>query len=143
MTNSRKLKQMYSNMKYRCLNPKNPGYPRYGARGIKICQEWLDSYNSFYEWAFKNGYNEVLSIDRIDNDGDYTPENCQFITKEENHRKGKKTISEWNEFKKTPQKQVIFNVTEADHLALKLEATRRKMTMRDFIMYCVRRITNG
>lgn len=73
-------------MKSRCYNEKDKRYNRYGGRGIKICKEWLDSYDEFEKWALENHYEESLSIDRIDNDGDYCPENCRFVTIKENNQ---------------------------------------------------------
>jgi len=87
-----KLYNKYHNMVHRCYNTKNKGFRFYGGRGIGICLEWLDSRNgldNFCKWSLANGFTEEnnLQIDRIDNDGDYSPENCQYITKRENLEK--------------------------------------------------------
>lgn len=75
-------------MRSRCYSIKNPKYKDWGGRGITICDEWLHSYKSFEDWALSHGYRDDLSIDRIDNDGNYCPENCRWATvKEQNENK--------------------------------------------------------
>lgn len=82
------LYNSYNNMKERCTNPNHHKYYRYGGRGIKICDEWLgeNGFKNFSAWALKNGYCENLSIDRIDNDGNYEPSNCRWTTIKEQNR---------------------------------------------------------
>lgn len=68
-------------MKARCYRKSSPNYKNYGGRGISICDEWIHSYESFKKWALENGYADNLSIDRIDVDGNYCPENCRWADK--------------------------------------------------------------
>lgn len=78
-----RLYKTWMDMKTRCNNPKNKRYMRYGGRGIKICEEWLD-FTVFKEWALANQYDDTLTIDRVDNDGNYEPSNCEWVTIQEN-----------------------------------------------------------
>lgn len=73
-------------MKQRCGNPNVASYHRYGGRGITYCPEW-ETFEPFHEWAIGAGYADDLELDRVDNDGNYTPENCQFISHRENSQK--------------------------------------------------------
>lgn len=103
-----RLYRIWQNMKARCYRESARGYENYGGRGISICQEWKDDFLSFKNWAYSNGYNESLTIDRIDVNGDYSPNNCRWVTNKEqqNNRRdnriyeyGRKTLtlSQWSE----------------------------------------------
>lgn len=90
----------------RCERPTCKDYKNYGERGIKVCREWKESYLMFKKWSLENGYEEKLTIDRIDVDGDYNPDNCRWVTIQEQQRNRRdttkltfsgveKTASEW------------------------------------------------
>jgi hypothetical protein len=74
-----RIMSIRKNMIRRCHDPKCPAYYNYGDRGISVCEEWIRDPLAFAEWAWANGYADDLMIDRIENDGNYTPENCRFV----------------------------------------------------------------
>lgn len=79
---------IWSSMKSRCSNIKDEyHYKHYFSRGITVCDEWKNDFMNFYNWSMENGYSDDLEIDRIDNDGNYEPSNCQWITHKENNNK--------------------------------------------------------
>lgn len=86
-TRTHKLYEVWNNMKARCYYSKNPYYYRYGGRGISVCQEWRKSYITFKAWCLGNGWKKDLQIDRIEEDGNYCPSNCQFLSGTSNTKK--------------------------------------------------------
>lgn len=103
-----KLYKIYNSMLDRCCNKNNKRYIDYGGRGIDVCQEWKHDFEAFYNWAINNNYKEGLSIDRIDNDRNYSPDNCKWSTlkQQANNRRSNvyltynnktQTIAQWAE----------------------------------------------
>lgn len=90
------LYSVWAGMKRRCYNQNEISYKHYGARGISVCDEWVDNFQAFYSWAINNGYSKGLEIDREDNDGNYSPENCRWVTPLVNSRN--RSISKIIEF---------------------------------------------
>lgn len=82
-----RLYRTWINMKVRCSDPKSDSYRYYGGKGIKVCDEWVNSFQNFMDWAMNNGYSDNLTIDRKDSSKNYCPENCQFLTLAQNSRK--------------------------------------------------------
>ena len=113
-----RIYQEWQGMKGRCYNSHDPRYDRWGGRGIKVCDEWKESFEAFYSWALSSGYSDELTIDRIDNDGDYTPENCRWATQKEQSRNrstninitignSTRTLTEWCEIFQLDYKTVV------------------------------------
>lgn len=102
------LYKVWQHILSRCSDPKIKAYPNYGGRGISVCEEWRKDFMVFKTWAHANGWERGLDLDREDNDGDYTPENCRFVTRKVNQRNKRtnrritafgetKTLAEWAE----------------------------------------------
>jgi hypothetical protein len=87
-----KVYRLWSYIVKRCEAPSSSNYKYYGGRGIKVCDEWRTSPDSFIKWAMANGYSEGMTIDRINVDGNYEPPNCRFITHKENCAAGKRRL---------------------------------------------------
>lgn len=134
-----RLRTIYRMMLDRCYNSKNYEFGLYGGRNIKVCEIWKNSFKNFKEWALSNGYEENLTIDRIDNDKGYNPENCRWITIKEqqlNKRNNRRIsfnnknlcLSEWCE---------ILNIKHNAFLGkLKRHNWTYEETLRSYIVEC-------
>jgi hypothetical protein len=92
------LYKVWQNMKNRCTNPNVHNWESYGGKGITVCIEWANDSKAFYDWAISNGYQPGLTLDRIDSDKDYTPDNCHFATKTtqaRNRSKFRRSVSQY------------------------------------------------
>lgn len=87
----KKLYWIYYAMLARCYNSNSPRYKDYGARGITVCEEWRKDNKTFFVWAITNGYKEGLTLDRLDNDKDYSPDNCAWVSNKDNCNHNRKT----------------------------------------------------
>ena len=107
---NQKIYKVWSGIKQRCFNPNSNRYKNYGGRGISICDEWKNSFETFCKWALENGYKEGLSIDRIDHEKKYEPSNCRWtdeITQQNNRTNNTlyeyegetHTLTEWSRIK--------------------------------------------
>lgn len=86
-----RLYKIWCGIKERCSNPNRKEYKNYGGRGISVCEEWQNDFKTFYAWALANGYSDNLSIDRINNDGNYEPSNCRWATRKEQQNNRRNT----------------------------------------------------
>lgn len=132
-TNTR-LYNIWLGMKNRCCNPNSTSYKNWGGRGILVCKEWKESFETFYDWAINNGYRDNLSIDRIDNDGNYEPSNCRWATRKEQANNTRNNVYLTYNGKTQTMTQW------ADEFGVSHETIRRKRDLgRWFIVTCLSR----
>ena len=119
------LYSKWINMKKRCYDVHSNSYKCYGGRGIKVCDEWLYSFHAFYDWSIENGWEDGLEIDRIDNNGNYEPNNCRYVSRKENCNNRSTTrkfevngishsLTEWCEFFNIPRYSRIFQKSDEE-----------------------------
>jgi hypothetical protein len=117
------LHDVWTAMKLRCNLESNEFFHNYGGRGVTVCKEWMDSFQVFYDWALNSGYKKGLSIDRIDNNGNYCPENCRWVSHKINNRnkrtnrlityKGEtKIVTVWAEFLNMPPSVLMHRLNQ-------------------------------
>ena len=94
-TPRRRIYMRWRNMVIRCTDPESESYERYGGRGITVCEEWLNSFPAFLEWAQGSGFSNGLEIDRINNEGPYSPGNCHWVTRAANCRNRRSSKLDW------------------------------------------------
>ena len=140
MSNKRLYFVWYSMIR-RCENPQCHAYYRYGAIGRRVCQEWKDNYKAFEEWAINNGYQQGLSLDRIDNSKGYSPENCRWADRyvqQNNTRTNRKVtingethnLIEWARMKNLNIRTIYYRLergmTEEEALMTPIDISQRK-----------------
>lgn len=142
-----RLHRIWHSMYCRCYYSSTNQYKNYGGKGIKVCEEWkhIEGFINFYNWAIKNGYEENLTLDRIDNDKDYCPSNCRWKTPKEqsNHRTNNvhytfngetKTSKQWCEIYNVSQTTLLDRLkrgwTLEQALTISTKGTHRKVNLR-------------
>lgn len=124
-----RIYKIWQSMKKRCYSEKDKCFYRYGGRGISVCDDWKESFERFYEWSIENGYSDSLTIDRIDNDGNYEPSNCRWTTlKEQSNNRSTnikikignatKTLTEWCEIFELDYKKINARYNRNEDISL-------------------------
>lgn len=125
-----RLYKIWSGMKRRCFNKNDWGYSRYGGRGITVCEEWKKSYEEFEKWALSHGYEETLTIDRIDVNGNYEPSNCRWASAKEQTENRRTNILVKYQGKEMPLKRAC-EKANISYLAVYTYARNHHIDIRD------------
>ena len=139
LKNGQKLHSVWWVMKNRCYLKSSLKYKNYGLKGIRVCEEWNNSFREFYKWAIQNGYKDGLTIDRIDVNGDYCPENCRWVTQkiQQNNRSNNHlltykgitlTVAQWNEKLNFPYGRLQDRLTKGWDVIRAIEQPIRRKT---------------
>ena len=143
------LYQKWLAMKTRCYNPNTQHYKSYGGKGIKVCDEWKDSFENFYKWSIENGYKEIegsyidrLAIDRIDSSKNYTPDNCRWISVADNVARISKTNQHLEELNKMSSDELVQDYIQRKmEMNLEIQAEKKEIRQRGFFVrknnYCI------
>lgn len=129
-----RLNRIWVDMRSRCYNSNAKDYKNYGARGIKVCDEWKDSFINFREWAINNGYTDELTIERINVNGDYSPENCKWATKKEQENNKRTNIYDYYKGEKLTMMQFADRINKSFG-AVRHKFVEKNMPFEDIAKY--------
>jgi hypothetical protein len=128
------LFRIWAKIEERCYSPQSKAYRHYGGRGIKVCDEWRNDFMNFYNWAIANGYKEDLTIDRIDVNGNYEPNNCRWATmqQQQNNRRNNRVFIIENQRYTLAQLSRKYNVTESQVQLALVMGLKKLKEVREF-----------
>lgn len=128
-----RLHHIWDGMKSRCYKASNPAYSYYGARGIRVCDEWLHDFKTFYDWAITHGYADNLSIDRIDHEGNYCPKNCRFVNDklQQSNRRDNVYLTYTDDYSSIGKGKLYYTYTLSDWARILRVPAR-------FVSYCIK-----
>jgi hypothetical protein len=129
-----RLYRIWTAMRYRCYGKGCDSYDRYGGRGIKVCDEWNGSFVPFRDWAMENGYTDELTLDRVDNDGNYEPGNCRWTTYQAQSENRKNT--RWVEINGVTKTMAQWSYATGIHIATLHRRYHSGVRGEDFIKPC-------
>lgn len=134
--NQSRIYKIWLNMRYRCNTPTANSYKNYGGKGIKVCKEW-DDFNTFLQWALENGYADDLTIDRVEDNKGYSPDNCQWITKAQNTAKANQ-----GKVKRKANKGRYYGISPQG-IRFEFDNASEFSRQHNLLAGCVRQVANG